>query len=84
MKNKINPFLGKSIAITGKLKGFTREGVNCLLIKLGAVPSRNVTARTDYLICGSKPGSKLAKAKILGIPVLTERQFYDMIPKKLI
>ena len=75
-----NPFAGCTVVATGKLEHFTRDGINSRIISLGATAGSSVTRKTDYLICGEKPGSKLAKARELGIPVLTEQQFLDMIP----
>lgn len=78
MKNN-NPFAGCIIVATGKLENFTRESINSKIVSLGATAGSSVTKKTNYLICGDKPGSKLTKAKELGIPVLTENQFLDMI-----
>ena len=75
-----NPFTGCTIVATGKLKNFTRDGINSKIICLGATASNSVTRKTDYLICGDKPGSKLVKAKELGITVLTEQEFLKMMP----
>ena len=75
-----NPFTGCTIAATGKLENFTRDDINSRIISLGATASNSVTHKTDYLICGAKPGSKLVKAKELGITVLTEYEFLKMIP----
>ena len=82
MKNRTenNPFAGCTVVATGKLEHFTRDGINNRITSLGATAGSSVTHKTDYLICGEKPGSKLAKARELGIPVLTEQQFLDMIP----
>lgn len=77
MKN--NPFEGRTIVATGKLMHFTRDGINSKIISLGATAGSSVTKKTDYLICGEKAGSKLAKAKELGVTILTEQQFLDMI-----
>lgn len=74
-----NPFIGRTIVVTGKLEGFTREGINQKIASIGAVPGKNVTRKTDYLICGEKSGSKRQKAKELGIPELTEQQFLAML-----
>lgn len=79
MEKKNNQFAGCTIVATGKLEHFTRDGINSKIASLGAVAGSSVTKKTNYLICGDKPGSKLTKAKELGIPVLTERQFLDMI-----
>ena len=75
-----NPFTGCTIVATGKLEHFTRNGINDKIISIGATAGSSVTRKTNYLICGEKPGSKLIKAKELGIPVLTEQEFLDMIP----
>ena len=75
-----NPFIGCTIVATGKLEHFTRDDINSRIISLGATAANSVTRKTDYLICGDKPGSKLAKAKELGITILTEQEFLGMIP----
>ena len=75
-----NPFMGCTIVVTGKLENFTRSTINDKISSIGATAGSSVTRKTNYLICGEKPGSKLAKARELGIPVLTEQQFLDMIP----
>lgn len=75
-----NPFTGCTIAATGKLENFTRDGINSKIISLGGIAANSVTRKTDYLICGEKPGSKLTKARELGIKVLTEQEFLGMIP----
>lgn len=75
-----NPFTGCTIAATGKLENFTREDINSRIISLGATASNSVTRKTNYLICGAKPGSKLVKAREIGMPVLTEQEFLKMIP----
>ena len=77
MKN--NRFEGRTIVATGKLMHFTRDGINSKIISLGATAGSSVTKKTDYLICGEKAGSKLAKAKELGVTILTEQQFLDML-----
>ena len=76
---KENKFTGCTIVATGKLEHFTRDGINDKILELGAKPGSSVTKKTDYLICGEKAGSKLAKAQSLGIPLLTEAEFLEMI-----
>ena len=78
-ETKNNKFTRCTIVATGKLEHFTRDGINTKIAELGAIAGSSVTKKTDYLICGEKAGSKLAKAKELGIPVLTEQQFLDML-----
>ena len=77
---KSNPFAGCTIVVTGKLENFTRNTINDKISSIGATAGSSVTKKTNYLICGEKPGSKLTKAKELGIPVLTEQEFLDRIP----
>ena len=74
-----NTFAGCTIVATGKLENFTRDGINAKIISLGATPGSSVTKKTDYLICGEKAGSKLAKAEQLGVKILTEQEFLEML-----
>ena len=74
-----NPFAGKSVVATGKLKHYTREGIQEKLLSLGAHPSSAVSKKTNYLIVGEKAGSKLTKAHQLGVKTLTEQEFEDML-----
>lgn len=74
-----SPFDGRTIVATGKLKNFTRASINSKIISLGAIAGSSVTKKTDYLICGEKAGSKLAKAQELGVKVLSEQEFLDML-----
>lgn len=76
--NAENPFAGRAVAVTGKLNKYTREGIKARLLELGAKPVSKVSRRTDYLILGERPGSKLVKARTLGIIILSEREFEDM------
>lgn len=73
-----NPFIGKSVAVTGKLDKYTRVGIKARLLELGAKPVSAVSSRTGYLIVGARPGSKLDKARTLGVSILSEREFEDM------
>ena len=70
--------MGKSVAVTGKLDNYTRDGIKARLTELGAKPVSKVSKRTDYLILGERPGNKLVKALALGITVLSEQEFEDM------
>lgn len=74
-----NPFKNKVVVATGTLQNFTRDGITKRLEELGAKVAGSVSKKTDYLIAGEKAGSKLAKAQQLGVPVLTEVQFMEMI-----
>ena len=79
-KTMNSTFAGCTIVATGKLENFTRDGINAKIISLGATPGSSVTKKTDYLICGEKAGSKLAKAQQLGVKILTEQEFLEMLP----
>lgn len=79
MTNASNPFAGKTVVATGKLVNYTRDGIQMKLLELGAKPGSSVSKNTDYLIVGEKAGSKLAKARQLGIPTLTEEEFEAML-----
>ena len=74
-----NPFNGKTVVATGSLQNFTRDGIGKKLEELGAKVGSSVSKKTDYVIAGEKAGSKLTKAKELGVPVLTETEFVAMI-----
>ena len=76
---KNTEFAGKTIVATGKLENFTRSEINDQILALGAKPGSSVSKKTDYLICGEKAGSKLAKAQALGVTILSEAEFLAMI-----
>ena len=73
-----NPFVGMTIVVTGKVEPYTRSGINEMIESLGAHAGSSVSRKTDYLVCGENAGSKLAKARELGIKVLTPAQFFHM------
>ena len=73
-----SPFANMTIVVTGKVEPYTRDEVHALITSLGAKPGSSVSNKTDYLICGDKAGSKLDKAKALGVKVLTPDQFFEM------
>lgn len=74
-----NPFMGKTIVVTGKVEPYTRDGINAKIYSLGAKAGSSVSKNTDYLICGENAGSKLAKAQSLGVTVLSPVEFFSMI-----
>ena len=78
-KNTDNIFSGKTIVLTGKLVELTRNEAKEYLERLGAKVTGSVTSKTDYVIAGEKAGSKLAKAEQLGIQVLSEDEFIDIM-----
>jgi len=66
---------GKRIVFTGTLSSFPRAAAEKRVRDLGGTPSAAVAANTDFVVVGAHPGSKLARARHLGIPLLTEEQF---------
>ena len=73
-----NPFVGKTIVVTGKVEPYTRTGINAKIEALGAHAGSSVSGKTDYLICGENAGSKLNRASSLNVTVLTPAQFFEM------
>ena len=68
-KKEVNNYSNKTIVITGTFKKYSRKELENKLIKMGAIVSSSITKKTDYLFCGESPGSKLEKAKKLGIKI---------------
>ena len=73
------PLEGKRYVITGTLENYSRKEAQELLQGLGASVSSSVSSQTSALICGNNPGSKLKKARDLGIEVLDEEAFKKLI-----
>jgi DNA ligase (NAD+) len=75
-----NPFVGKTICVTGKLNHFTRDSINEKIASLGAKAAGSVSKNTDYLITNEQSGSsKYKKAVELNVPIITEDEFIKMI-----
>lgn len=72
-------FAGLTFVLTGTLERFTREEAGEMIEKLGGKVSGSVSKKTSYVVAGEAAGSKLKKANELGIPVLTEEEFLDMM-----
>ena len=77
--NGPRPLDGKVIVVTGALKSYTRSGIEELIRKLGGNPSSAVSKKTDFVVAGEDPGSKVLKAKDLGIRILNEEEFKGLI-----
>ncbi|MCW3052254.1 MAG: hypothetical protein JWN14_1424 [Chthonomonadales bacterium] len=75
-------FAGKIFVFTGALTLFTREQAEGMVQARGGTASGSVSKNTTYLVAGDKAGSKLAKAQQLGVAVLTEVQFQEMLEGK--
>lgn len=72
-------FKDKSIVLTGALEKLTRDRAKDLIRTLGGKISSSVSGKTDFLVVGKNPGSKLVKAKELGVEVLTEDDFLTQV-----
>ena len=70
---------GKTLVVTGTLERMDRHGIEALIESLGGKAAGSVSRKTSYVVCGENAGSKLDKARELGVPVLTESEFFDMI-----
>ena len=73
------PLQGKTFVITGTLEGMKREEVKQRLLALGAKVSGSVSRKTDYVIAGSDPGSKVEKARQLDVEILDEVGLLSLI-----
>src|SRR5439155_18128659 len=70
---------GKTIVVTGSLQKFSRDEIKELIHNHGGKPAGSVSKQTDFVVAGEKAGSKLDKAKELGISVLSEDEFIKLI-----
>ena len=70
---------GKTFVLTGSLEHYTREQASQMIEKLGGKTSSSVSKKTSYVLAGEEAGSKLEKAQKLGVEILTESQFEEMI-----
>lgn len=78
-ENSDNRFEGKIFVLTGSLDKYTREEATNIIEKFGGKASSSVSKKTDYVIAGEEAGSKLVKAQNLGVTIITEQQFEEMI-----
>ncbi|HEX8169667.1 MAG TPA: NAD-dependent DNA ligase LigA [Thermoanaerobaculia bacterium] len=70
---------GKTVVVTGTLTRFSRDEIHKLIEREGGKPSGSVSSKTSYVVAGEAAGSKLEKARSLGVPVLTEEEFVALI-----
>ncbi|MGQ9546017.1 MAG: NAD-dependent DNA ligase LigA [Dehalococcoidia bacterium] len=77
------PLAGLEFVLTGKLESFTRSEAEARIKALGGKAGSDVTRKTSYVVVGTDPGSKLAKAEKLGIKTLTEPEFLELLDKTI-
>jgi len=73
---------GLTFVVTGGLEGFTRDSIAETITAYGGKPSSSVSKKTDYVLVGSDPGSKLAKAQELGVTIIDEARFLELLAGK--
>ena len=78
-EKKDDRFAGLTFVLTGALSRFTRDEASALIESFGGKASGSVSKKTSYVVAGENAGSKLTKAQSLGIPVLSEDEFADML-----
>jgi DNA ligase (NAD+) len=76
------PLAGKVFVLTGTLTSMSREDATAALERLGAKVSGSVSRKTSYLVAGADSGSKLQKARELGVETLDEEAFQALIMEK--
>lgn len=72
-------FYGKTFVLTGSLEGYTREEASSIIEKFGGKTSNSVSRKTSYVLAGEETGGKLTKAQALGVTIINESQFEEMI-----
>lgn len=78
-KNEDLRFDGKTFVLTGSLENFTRDEASDIIEKYGGKVSSSVSKKTSYVLAGEEAGSKLTKAQSLGVQIISEAEFKDMI-----
>ena len=78
-ENADNRFEGSTFVLTGSLDGFTRDEASDIIEKFGGKVSSSVSKKTTYVLAGEEAGSKLTKAQNLGVTIISEDEFKNMI-----
>ena len=74
-----NSLSGKTFVLTGALSEYTRNEASEIIENLGGKVSSSVSSKTSFVLAGEDPGSKYDKAKALGVKIISEQEFKDMI-----
>ena len=72
-------FAGKTFVVTGTLQNHTRDAIHALIEEHGGRTASSVSKKTDYLVAGDKAGSKLEKARKLGVAIVSEEELLAML-----
>lgn len=78
-EKKDNRFAGMTFVLTGTLQSYTRDEASAIIESFGGKASSSVSKKTSYVLAGENAGSKLAKAESLGIKIISEDEFREMI-----
>ena len=78
-RSSLQSLAGKTLVVTGKLSHYTRDEIHDLIAAHGGRAASSVSTRTDYLVAGEDAGSKLTKARELGVPVISEAEFQRLV-----
>ncbi len=82
-KRRAGILQGKTVVVTGTLKGFTRQQVEQAIREAGGKASGSVSKKTDFVLAGEEAGSKLEKAQKLGVEIIDEERFLAMLGRKV-
>ena len=78
-QNKDDRFYGKTFVLTGSLENYTRDEASSIIENFGGKVSGSVSKKTSYVLAGEEAGSKLTKAQELGVTIISEQEFNQMI-----
>ena len=78
-QNKDDRFYGKTFVLTGSLENYTRDEASDIIESFGGKVSGSVSKKTSYVLAGEEAGSKLTKAQELGVTIISEQEFNQMI-----
>jgi DNA ligase (NAD+) len=81
-EEKPQTLAGLTFVVTGGLENFTRDSIAETITAHGGKPSSSVSKKTDYVLVGLEPGSKLAKAEELGVTIIDEARFLELLAGK--
>ena len=79
LKPTDTPVAGKTFVLTGTLSSVKRSEAKEMITQKGGKAGSTVSRNTDYLVAGDEPGSKLQKARELGVTILNEKKFLDIL-----
>jgi DNA ligase (NAD+) len=78
-KKSGGPLAGKTFVLTGTLPNIARDEAKARIESAGGKVTGSVSKKTDYVVAGADPGSKLDKANSLGVPVISEPELLEML-----